>query len=326
MSRTNADRRPRVSAPRARARRVVLARWPVGVRDRRRREVERALAGEVRRRASSCPFAPETPASGIGDTGFYRSCWYRRTVAVPAPWSRRAAAAALRRGRLRRDGLGQRASCRVPRGRLHAVHGRHHGLRARRRARHDRRARRGRSARPRQAARQAGLAARAALHLVSAHHRHLADGLARDGARDLDRQHALDAEPRALGDRRRGRGARDVRRDGLRLNVKLQRGRLACSADDTYPVVAGEVHRRIALSDPGIDDFRNELLWSPSDADADRRRARAAGADAASCIDDGAQLHRPALDRASRATASCSTAGPTTCAWCSTRATGRRPG
>jgi beta-galactosidase/beta-glucuronidase len=27
--------------------------------------------------------------------------------------------------------------------------------------------------------------------------------------------------------------------------------------------VAGEVHRRIALSDPGIDDFRNELLWSP---------------------------------------------------------------
>ena len=26
---------------------------------------------------------------------------------------------------------------------------------------------------------------------------------------------------------------------------------------------AGEVHRSIALSDPGIDDFRNELLWSP---------------------------------------------------------------
>jgi beta-galactosidase/beta-glucuronidase len=28
--------------------------------------------------------------------------------------------------------------------------------------------------------------------------------------------------------------------------------------------VAGEVHRQIALSDPGIDDYRNELLWSPS--------------------------------------------------------------
>jgi hypothetical protein len=28
-------------------------------------------------------------------------------------------------------------------------------------------------------------------------------------------------------------------------------------------VASSEVHRRIALSDPGIDDFRNELLWSP---------------------------------------------------------------
>jgi beta-galactosidase/beta-glucuronidase len=34
-------------------------------------------------------------------------------------------------------------------------------------------------------------------------------------------------------------------------------------ADDTYRVIAGEVHRRIALSDPGIDDHRNTLLWSP---------------------------------------------------------------
>ena len=34
-------------------------------------------------------------------------------------------------------------------------------------------------------------------------------------------------------------------------------------ADDTYQVIGGEVHRRIGLSDPGVDDFRNELLWSP---------------------------------------------------------------
>jgi beta-galactosidase/beta-glucuronidase len=44
--------------------------------------------------------------------------------------------------------------------------------------------------------------------------------------------------------------------------------RLACGeqllAEDTYAVISGEVHRRIALSDPGIDDFRNTLLWSPS--------------------------------------------------------------
>lgn len=54
-----------------------------------------------------------------------------------------------------------------------------------------------------------------------------------------------------------------VRQEGLRLNVQL-RVRDLLLASDTYSVSAGEVHRRIALSDPGIDDFRNELLWSPS--------------------------------------------------------------
>ena len=32
---------------------------------------------------------------------------------------------------------------------------------------------------------------------------------------------------------------------------------------DSYEVISGEVHRRIALSDPGIDDYRNDLLWTP---------------------------------------------------------------
>ncbi|HET9954037.1 MAG TPA: glycoside hydrolase family 2 TIM barrel-domain containing protein [Polyangiaceae bacterium] len=48
----------------------------------------------------------------------------------------------------------------------------------------------------------------------------------------------------------------------LFLSVRLRVEDLIL-ADDKYTVVAGEVHRRIALSDPGIDDFRNELLWSP---------------------------------------------------------------
>jgi beta-galactosidase/beta-glucuronidase len=35
------------------------------------------------------PFAPETRASGIGESGFYKACWYRRTVPVsPAPGHR----------------------------------------------------------------------------------------------------------------------------------------------------------------------------------------------------------------------------------------------
>src|SRR5581483_6221702 len=29
------------------------------------------------------PFSPETPASGIGETGFYRACWYQRAFEAP---------------------------------------------------------------------------------------------------------------------------------------------------------------------------------------------------------------------------------------------------
>jgi beta-galactosidase/beta-glucuronidase len=50
--------------------------------------------------------------------------------------------------------------------------------------------------------------------------------------------------------------------DSLRLQVTLTVNG-GVLADDTYRVLHGEVHRRIALSDPGIDDYRNELLWSP---------------------------------------------------------------
>ena len=60
---------------------------------------------------------------------------------------------------------------------------------------------------------------------------------------------------------------------GSQLSVRMQSGEQVI-ADDRYGFVtspeqagsyaAGELHRRIALSDPGIDDFRNELLWSPS--------------------------------------------------------------
>jgi beta-galactosidase/beta-glucuronidase len=52
------------------------------------------------------------------------------------------------------------------------------------------------------------------------------------------------------------------RRGRLRLGVRLRSG-AAVLAADTYQVISGEVHRGVALSDPGIDDSRNELLWSP---------------------------------------------------------------
>ncbi len=51
-------------------------------------------------------------------------------------------------------------------------------------------------------------------------------------------------------------------RNDLRLSVMLRAGDQIL-AHDSYQVVSHEVNRRIGLSDPGIDDYRNELLWSP---------------------------------------------------------------
>jgi len=48
----------------------------------------------------------------------------------------------------------------------------------------------------------------------------------------------------------------------MHLKVRLSVGNQLL-VNDTYEVLNGEIHRRIALSDPGIDDYRNELLWSP---------------------------------------------------------------
>ena len=79
------------------------------------------------------PFSPETPASGIGDTGLFRACWYRRRIDVPPPiGTRLARAVAFWRGRLSRHGVGQRLDGRLARRRLHAVHLRHHRGRRRR--------------------------------------------------------------------------------------------------------------------------------------------------------------------------------------------------
>jgi beta-galactosidase/beta-glucuronidase len=48
----------------------------------------------------------------------------------------------------------------------------------------------------------------------------------------------------------------------LTLTVTLKCGGVPI-AEDAYRVLHGEVHRRIGLSDPGIDDYRNEFLWNP---------------------------------------------------------------
>lgn len=50
--------------------------------------------------------------------------------------------------------------------------------------------------------------------------------------------------------------------DDFSVDVFLRHGQRQL-AHDRYQVVDGEADRSIVLSDPGIDDYRNELLWSP---------------------------------------------------------------
>jgi beta-galactosidase/beta-glucuronidase len=65
--------------------------------------------------------------------------------------------------------------------------------------------------------------------------------------------------------------------DDLRLAVTLSRGAHVLADDEYHVSSSREVHRRVGLSDPGIDDYRNELLWSPESPtliDADVRLLR----------------------------------------------------
>jgi beta-galactosidase/beta-glucuronidase len=50
---------------------------------------------------------------------------------------------------------------------------------------------------------------------------------------------------------------------GVHVRLRLLHGS-AVVAEDSYRALSGELHRRIALSDPGIDDYRNNLLWNPA--------------------------------------------------------------
>jgi beta-galactosidase/beta-glucuronidase len=51
-------------------------------------------------------------------------------------------------------------------------------------------------------------------------------------------------------------------RPGLSVQLLLRHGTRVL-ANDRYAVLEGAADRRIVISDPGIDDFRNALLWSP---------------------------------------------------------------
>jgi hypothetical protein len=206
------------------------------------------------------PFAPEAPASGIGRTGFFRACWYRRSIAL-APCS------AHERWLLHFGAVDYSATVWVN----GAYVGAHEG---------------------------GNTPFTFDVTEWANHSRCEIVVRAEDDPQDLAKPRGkqdwqLEAHsiwyPRTTGiwqtvwmekvpATRIGRVAftpnligweigvqawiEGTRRDHLRLGVKLRSGATVLAAD-TYQIVAGEVHRGIALSDPGIDDSRNELLWSP---------------------------------------------------------------
>jgi beta-galactosidase/beta-glucuronidase len=207
------------------------------------------------------PFSPETPASGIGNSGFYRACWYRRTFELPAPAPGQHlllhfgavdyAATVWLNGRLAMEHAGgytpfacdvteflnpgapqvltvraedDPADLSKPRGKQDwQLHP--HSI---------------------WYPRTSGIWQSVWYEIVPSTWIDSIRWVPNVERWELGFEAWLEGE----------------RREGLRLNVKLFAGDTML-ADDTYTVVAGEVHRRIALSDPGIDDYRNELLWSP---------------------------------------------------------------
>jgi len=207
------------------------------------------------------PFSPETPASGIGDTGFYRGCWYRRQFDVPR----------LNPGdRLLLHFGAVDYSARV-------------WLNGHEVARHEG------GYTPFCADITTCLITGGAQNVVVAVEDDPADLAKPRGKQDWQLHPHSIWYPRTTGiwqsvwmERVPASYIGSIRwtpnverweigfeawldgerKEGMTLNVKLF-ARDQMLADDTYAVVAGEVHRRVAFSDPGIDDYRNALLWSP---------------------------------------------------------------
>ncbi|MEJ7932078.1 glycoside hydrolase family 2 TIM barrel-domain containing protein [Ramlibacter sp. AN1015] len=207
------------------------------------------------------PFPPEAEASGIGDRGFHKSCWYQRDVELRPEADKRV---------ILRFGAVDYAAKVWVNGSLAATH-------------------------------EGGHTPFAAdiTHLLNPSGRQVVTVRAEDDPHELTKPrgkqdwqlepHALwyprttgiwqtvwlERVPRsahvdkvrwtpvvegfAIGFEARVTGD-DLRDLAIELTLSLQGRTLAC---DRYQVVEGEVDRTIALSDPGIDDFRNELLWSP---------------------------------------------------------------
>src|SRR4051812_37638194 len=198
---TETRSRTRPPTPSAAARILDLPERNLGLRDRRRRSLARSPGGAVER-YDPRPLRARDRGERRRRHGLLPPVLVPPHLRGPCSGEKRAPAPPLRRRGLGGDRVGERRARRLSRGGLYAVLA--GSDRSPRGGPPDgRRAGGRRSGRSGEAARQAGLEAGAPFDLVSAHDRHLADGLAGEGPFDLDRQRPLGPQPGALGDRLR---------------------------------------------------------------------------------------------------------------------------
>ena len=208
------------------------------------------------------PFSPETPASGVGDTGLFRACWYRRTAAIPPPVD------VDSRVLLRFGAVDYHATVWVN-GSIVASH-------------------------------QGGYTPFVCDITTAVETADSCEIVVRaeDDPIDLEKPRGKQdwmPEPHSIWYPRTSGIWQPVWLervpatwiDDIRWTPNMERWEIGCAvwleglrdsrlrlrvkltiddqllAEDTYSVTGAEVHRRIALSDPGIDDSRNDLLWNP---------------------------------------------------------------
>ena len=220
--------------------------------------------GEVSWAATiTVPFSPETPASGIGDTSLFRACWYRRRIQVPAPTTVRS------RVLLHFGAVDHHATVWAN----GAMVGNHEG---------------GYTPFICDITAAVGNGSECAVVVR-----------AEDDPLDLEKPRGKQdwmLEPHSIWyPRTTGiwqtvwiERVPETWIDSVRWTPNMERWEIGCAvwleglrephlnlrvkltldnlllAEDMYSVTGSEVHRRIALTDPGIDDSRNELLWNPA--------------------------------------------------------------
>jgi beta-galactosidase/beta-glucuronidase len=208
------------------------------------------------------PFSPETPASGVGDNGLYRACWYRRRITMPPPVENRS------RVLLHFGAVDYRATV-WANGSLVGTH-------------------------------EGGYTPFTCdLTTVITDESCEIIVRAEDDPGDLEKPRGKQdwmARPHSIWyPRTTGiwqtvwiERVPETWIDSVRWTPNMERWEIGCAvwleglrdtslhlrvrltldelllAEDRYSVTGAEVQRRIALSDPGIDDSRNELLWNPA--------------------------------------------------------------